>query len=62
MCLQLLAVYLAPLAQVLDLTRLTSADWVIVVASIIAPVILVELTKLLARRKRHIVGNNRARS
>lgn len=50
MCLQLLAVYLAPLSRVLNVTRLTTFDWLIVGASFIAPIIVVELTKMLNKR------------
>jgi Ca2+-transporting ATPase len=50
--LQLMAVYVAPLARVLNTTRLTSVDWLMAAAAVIAPIILVEGTKSFARRAR----------
>ena len=50
--LQLMAVYITPLARVLNTTRLTSSDWLMAAAAVIAPIILVEVTKLIARRAR----------
>jgi len=48
--LQLFAVHLGPLARVLGVTRLGSADWLMSAAAVLAPIILVEVTKALARR------------
>jgi Ca2+-transporting ATPase len=50
--LQLMAVYVTPLARVLNTSRLTSSDWLIAAAAVIAPVIVVEGTKLINRRAR----------
>ena len=49
MSLQFLAIYLAPLSRVLNLTRLTTPDWLILGASFIAPIIVVEMTKHLKK-------------
>jgi len=48
--LQLLAVYLKPLARVLGTEQPTAADWVVTGLSIILPVVIVEIVKLFARR------------
>jgi Ca2+-transporting ATPase len=48
--LQIAAVYLSPLAAVLGTVRPEGADWIIVTASIVLPVAVVELSKLLGRR------------
>lgn len=50
--LQLLAVYFAPLARVLDTVVPTSADWLIVGLSALAPILIVEATKIFARAAR----------
>lgn len=50
--LQLVAVYVPPIAQALNTTRLTSTDWLLAGACVIAPVLFVELTKVFARRWR----------
>ncbi|HXI93458.1 MAG TPA: cation-transporting P-type ATPase, partial [Blastocatellia bacterium] len=47
--LQLAAVYVTPLALVLNTTRLTSTDWLITSGAVIVPIILVEAIKALAR-------------
>jgi Ca2+-transporting ATPase len=57
--LQLLAVYLEPLARILGLVKPTGMDWLVCGAAVIAPVILVELTKLFARHAR--IGDRGAR-
>jgi Ca2+-transporting ATPase len=49
--LQLLAVYLTPLASVLDTVRLKAMDWAATGICFGAPIAIVELTKLYARRK-----------
>ena len=49
--LQLLAVWSGPLARVLDVTRLTRTDWLVTGLSVISPVLIVEITKLVARRR-----------
>jgi Ca2+-transporting ATPase len=56
--LQLLAIYLAPLARVLDTVRLTTTDWTVVTLSVFAPIAIVELTKLFVRRKERTAGMN----
>jgi Ca2+-transporting ATPase len=43
--LQLLAVYVSPLARVLGTVRPSSTDWLIVGLCVLAPVVIVELTK-----------------
>jgi Ca2+-transporting ATPase len=49
--LQLLALYLKPLARVLDTVVPTFTDWTVVAVCIVAPIIVVEITKMFARRK-----------
>ena len=49
--LQLAAVYVTPLARVLNTTRLTSTDWLIACGAVIVPIILVEAIKALSRWK-----------
>jgi P-type Ca2+ transporter type 2C len=49
--LQMLAVYLTPLARVLQTVHLTAADWMIVAASTLAPVMIVEVVKIFFRRR-----------
>ena len=48
--LQMLAVFLTPLARVLQTVPPTSTDWMVVAISIVAPIIIVELTKMFGRR------------
>jgi len=48
--LQLLAIYLTPLASVLQIVQPAATDWIVVAISIIAPVIIVETAKMFARR------------
>ncbi|MEK6288460.1 MAG: HAD-IC family P-type ATPase [Acidobacteriota bacterium] len=50
--LQLTAVYLTPLSRVLNTTRLTSLDWLMAAGAVVAPIALVEATKLFSRWKR----------
>lgn len=50
--LQMLAIHFDPLSRVLGTVRLTGADLAIVLASVPAPVLVVEATKLFARRAR----------
>lgn len=47
--LQLSAVYLTPLNRVLNTTSLTAADWSLAGGAVIAPIIVVEVTKSVAR-------------
>jgi Ca2+-transporting ATPase len=49
--LQMGAMYLSPLARVLDTVRLSGADWIIVIAAVATPVVVVEITKSLGRRR-----------
>jgi Ca2+-transporting ATPase len=46
--LQLLAIYFSPLARVLGTARPSSTDWMIVCLCVLAPVVIVELTKAVA--------------
>jgi P-type Ca2+ transporter type 2C len=50
--LQLAAVYVTPLARVLNTTRLTSTDWLTTGGAVVAPIVFVEATKSLARWRR----------
>ena len=50
--LQLMAVYLTPLSRVLNTTRLTSVDWLMVTGAVFAPIMLVEVAKSFSRWKR----------
>jgi P-type Ca2+ transporter type 2C len=50
--LQLLAVYLTPLARVLQTVPPTTADWAVIAISIVAPIAIVEVTKVFARRNK----------
>lgn len=52
--LQALAIYFAPLAKVLDTVRPTATDFGVILLSIVSPIIIVEITKLFARRKYHL--------
>jgi magnesium-transporting ATPase (P-type) len=60
-CLQLLAVYFAPLARVLGTVRLNSQDWLLVAMAVILPIAIVEVTKAYARwtRREAIDGERR---
>jgi Ca2+-transporting ATPase len=49
--LQLLAVYVSPLARVLDTVEPSQTDWLVIVACSFAPIALVELTKVVTRWK-----------
>jgi Ca2+-transporting ATPase len=49
--LQLIAVYVGPIARVLNTTRLMPIDWLIAGGTVIAPILFVEATKLIARRR-----------
>ena len=42
---------MSPLARVLDTVRLARPAWTIVIAAIATPVVVVEITKLLGRRR-----------
>jgi len=50
--LQLIAIYVEPFARVLNTTRLTPTDWLIACGAVIAPILFVEATKVIARRRR----------
>jgi Ca2+-transporting ATPase len=50
--LQLLAIYLPPLARVLGTVRPSETDWFVVILCSLAPVLIVETTKGVARWKR----------
>jgi Ca2+-transporting ATPase len=47
--LQLVAVYVAPLAKVLDTAPLAAADWGVAAISLVAPMVIVELVKVFMR-------------
>jgi len=55
--LQLIATHVEPIARVLNTTRLTPTDWLLAGASVIAPIIFVEVTKGFGRRKRRLMGD-----
>jgi magnesium-transporting ATPase (P-type) len=48
--LQFLAIYFSPLAIVLGTTRLTEIDWMVIGFCVVAPVIIVEISKAIAKR------------
>jgi len=50
--LQLVAIYVEPVARVLNTTRLTSTDWLIAGGAVIATILFVEATKSIARMRR----------
>lgn len=50
--LQLMAVYLPPLSRLLNTTRLTSEDWLMAACAVVAPIMLVEVSKSFSRWKR----------
>jgi Ca2+-transporting ATPase len=50
--LQLVAVYASPLARVLGTVQPSAIDWLVVVVCFIAPIVVVEATKAVARWKR----------
>jgi Ca2+-transporting ATPase len=54
--LQLLAVYVSPLARVLDTVRPTGTDWLVVILCSLAPILIVEATKAVGRRKSAAIG------
>src|SRR6185436_3753710 len=49
--LQLLAVYVSPLARVLGTVRPSETDWLVIILCTMAPILIVELTKAVARWK-----------
>jgi Ca2+-transporting ATPase len=51
-CLQLLALYFAPLVRVLGTVRPSEADWIVIILCSIAPILIVELTKAVTRWKK----------
>ena len=59
--LQMMAIYFAPLARVLDTARPAGDDWLILIASIIAPVTVVEAAKLFSRRTASSTGSGPGR-
>ncbi len=48
--LQLLAVYFAPLAKILDTVPPNNIDWLVIIGSVILPITIVEITKLFSRQ------------
>jgi len=49
--LQALAIYFPPLAGVLDTVRPTQTDLVVILVSVISPIVIVEITKLIGRKR-----------
>jgi Ca2+-transporting ATPase len=47
--LQLMAIYFSPLAEILDIVPPNNVDFVVIIISIIIPIIVVEITKLIFR-------------
>ena len=58
--LQLLAIYFSPLAIVLNTERLSEIDWLIVGFCVVAPVIVVEISKEVIRWQLAAVGKRKA--
>jgi hypothetical protein len=54
--LQLLAVYISPLARVLDTVRPTGTDWLVVILCSVVPILIVEATKAVGRLKSAPIG------
>lgn len=54
--LQLLAIYIPPLAHVLDVVVPNTSDWTILALATVAPVIIVELTKRFSRHRPGLSG------
>lgn len=50
--LQLIAIYVEAISRVLNTTRVTPTDWLIAGGAVIAPILFVEATKSIARRRR----------
>jgi Ca2+-transporting ATPase len=50
--LQLIAIYVEPIARALNTTRLTATDWLMTSGTVIAPILFVEATKRIVRRRR----------
>jgi P-type Ca2+ transporter type 2C len=50
--LQLIAIYVNSIARMLDTTPLTSTDWLIAGMCVVSPILIVELIKMIERRKR----------
>jgi Ca2+-transporting ATPase len=62
LALQLLAVYFAPLARVLDTARLSPFDWVVAALAILLPIVIVEVTKAFGRRSASAIESKRLAS
>ncbi len=60
--LQLLAVFVSPLARVLGTVEPSATDWLVVVACSFAPIAVVELTKAVARWKTSAAGGQAAQA
>jgi Ca2+-transporting ATPase len=58
--LQLLAIYVSPLAIVLGTERLSEIDWTVIGFCVVAPVIVVEISKLIVRWQLAAVGKKEA--
>jgi Ca2+-transporting ATPase len=57
--LQLLAIYFSPLAIVLGTERLSEIDWMVVGFCVVAPVIIVEISKAAIRWQLTAVGKSK---
>ena len=51
--LQLMAVFLGPLALVLGTTKPNPLDWIVIAGSVLVPIVIVEITKAIARSMTH---------
>ncbi len=49
--LQMLAIYFPPLARVLDTTKPSATDFGVILLTVLFPIVIVEITKLIARRE-----------
>ena len=53
--LQLMAVYVAPLSLVLGTTEPTRLDWIVILGSVMVPIVIVEITKLVAALRQQTI-------
>jgi Ca2+-transporting ATPase len=60
--LQLLAVYLSPLARVLGTVEPSATDWLVIIVCTVAPVAVVDLTKAVTRLKTPAAGRQAAQA
>ena len=57
--LQLLAIYCAPLARILDIVQPTMRDWLVAGLLVILPIVIVETAKTIARFTSRTMQNNK---